>query len=149
MLNSFRLGVHPSSYYLGLFDERAIKLKNTGYPERFFKFPHAVASIGEEEDERQFDIIFIVRDGGVDAASIIVATEVLRNIVEMDEAARSLDPDVQDGDALDHDERLARILIRNDQVRFRYFATTLNSEWDVAFERAADGAWRCRGIALD
>lgn len=149
MLNSFRLSVHTSSYYLGLFDERAIKLRNTGYPERFFKFHHAVARIGAEEDERQFDIIFIARDGAVDAASIAVATEVLQNVVEMDDAARSLEPDMQGDEALDHDERLARILIRRDQIRFRYFATTLNSEWNVAFERNADGAWTCLGIAPD
>jgi hypothetical protein len=65
VLNTFKLGVHPSSHYLGLFDERAIKLKNTGYGEHSFPFTHAVATIGSEGDDLRFDIIFVVQDGAV------------------------------------------------------------------------------------
>lgn len=147
MLNTFRLSVQPSSYYLGLFDESAIRLKNTGYGERSFKFPVAVATIGDDHDERQFDIILKAEDGGVDQHSVEAARSVLSQITEMDEDARSLEPNILDGGELDHDEVLARVVILGDEVRFRYFATTLNTEWDVAFDRGADGKWVCRGIA--
>lgn len=147
MLNTFRLGTHPSSYYLDLFDEHGIKLKNTGYPERFFKFPHAVLTIGNDDDDRQFDIIFIAENDTVEADSIVAAKEVLAQIVEMDDAARALDPYIQDGKALDHDEVLARVEILREEIRFGYFATTLNTEWDVAFDRNASGKWVCLGIA--
>lgn len=146
MLNTFRLGVQPSAYYLGLFDEHAIKLTDTGYPDRFFEFPFAVATIGVDENDPQFDIIFIVKDGLVPAASIATAKEILAQIVEMDDAARSLEPYVQGGKAIDHDEVLARVVVLGDEVRFRYFATTVNTEWDVLSERQPSGNWVCRGI---
>jgi hypothetical protein len=147
MLNTFRLGIQRSSHYLGLFDESAIRLKNTGYGERSFPFPVAVATIGGDDDDRQFDVILKVRDGAVDHQSVDAARSVLSQITEMDEAARSLEPYIVDGKELDHDEVLARVVILGDEVRFRYFATTLNTEWDVAFDRGADGKWVCRGIA--
>lgn len=147
MLITSKLGVQPSSYYLALFDEQAIKLKNTGYPDRFFKFPFAVATIGGDESEWQFDIIFAVQDGAVQPASITAAKKILSQIVEMDDAARSLEPYLHDGKELDHDEVLARVQILDDEVRLRYFASTVNTEWDVAFGRDANGNWICRGIA--
>lgn len=146
MLNTFRLGALPSSHYLSLFDENAIKLKNTGYPERTSGFRPAVATIGKDGDERQFDIVLAATDGMVEQTSIATAKDVLAQIVEMDDAARALDPYIQDGEPLDHDEVLARVVIQGDDVRFRYFATTVNTEWDVVFERTPSGDWVCRGI---
>ncbi len=147
MLNTFRLGARPSSHYLSLFEVSPIKLKNTGYPERSFGFRPAVATIGKDGDERQFDIVLVATDGAVEQASIATAKALLAQIVEMDDAARALEPYIQDGKPLDHDEVLARVVIQGDDVRFRYFATTVNTEWDVDFERMPSGDWVCRGIS--
>lgn len=80
-------------------------------------------------------------NGVVAPDQLKAARSVLSQIVEMDDAARAIPTN------LDHDEVLARInLIDANKVRFRYFATAVNTEWDVDFTLNANGVWECAGI---
>ncbi|HEX8902166.1 hypothetical protein [Vitreimonas sp.] len=93
------------------------------------------------EGDLEFDIYMNAANGVVAPDQLDAARSVLSQIVEIDDAARAIPTD------LDHDEVLARIkLIDANKVRFRYFATAVNTEWDVDFTLNANGAWECAGI---
>jgi hypothetical protein len=75
------------------------------------------------------------------------ARSALSQLAEMDDAARALPTGLSYD--LDHDEVLAMIKVHDEStLTFRYFATTVNTEWDVRFSRDASGVWLCRGYAL-
>lgn len=137
--NTFRLGAQDASHYLRLFDLAAISPVRPELCRRFGWSDQASAKVGEGDLE--FDIYMNAVNGVVAPDQLKTARSVLSQIVEMDDAARAISTD------LDHDEVLARIkLIDAKKVRFRYFATAVNTEWDVDFTLNTNGAWECAGI---
>lgn len=137
--NTFRLGAHDASHYLNLFDSAPIFPVRPELSRRFGWSDQQSAKVGE--GDLAFDIYMNAANGVVAPDQLKAARSILSQIVEMDDAARAIPTD------LDHDEVLARIkLIDANNVRFRYFATAVNTEWDVSFTLNANGAWECTGI---
>jgi hypothetical protein len=137
--NTFRLGAHDGAHYLHLFDLTAVSSVRPELCRRFGWSDQASAKVGEGDLE--FDVYMNAANGVVAPDQLEAARSVLSQIVEMDDTARSIPTD------LDHDEVLARVkLIDVNKVRFRYFATTVNTEWDVDFTLNVNGAWECAGI---
>lgn len=125
-----RLGVRPSSYYLGLFDE--VQLKPDGAEPNT-----AYVSIGE--DPHAFEVHVPIEFGVWRTDLLSVARSALSQIVEMDDAVRVANPD--------DDEMLAVITVREFFIELRYWATTYNGDRTEYFS-FADGRWRRRGFDL-
>jgi hypothetical protein len=105
----------------------------------FGQTSHGIAELGE--GDLAFEIYLPVVNGEVPSAHFNAARSMLSQIVRMDDAARAIPSD------FDHDELLACIQMHDvNDVSLRYFATTVNTEWDVRFRLGADGVWRCQGI---
>ena len=137
--NTFRLGTHDASHYVALFDSALVKVVPPNRLRPFGQTAHGVAELGE--GELAFDIYMPEIDGEVPSAYLDAARTMLSKILQMDDAARAITSD------FDHDERLACIRMHDvNDVSLRYFATTVNTEWDVGFRLGADGVWRCQGI---
>lgn len=120
MKNSFRLGASTSSHYLGIFKGTEIQVKPAIHDAQR-AFP-AQGEVPIESGDLNFEIWFPLENGAVPNRHIETANSVLAQIVEMDDAARSIES------SFDHDEELAYITIDDSEVRFRYFATTVNTE---------------------
>jgi hypothetical protein len=137
--NTFRLGTHDTLHYVALFDSALVKVVPPSGIRPFGQTNHGVAELSEGDLE--FEIYMPVIDGEVPTAYLDAARSMLSQIVQMDDAARAIPSD------FDHDERLACIMMHDVHgVNLRYFATTVNTEWDVRFTLGADGVWHCGGI---
>jgi len=124
---------------VALFGSALVKVVPPNRLRPFGQTSHGVAELGE--GDLAFDIYMPVIDGEVPSAYLDAARLMLSQIVQMDDAARAIPSD------FDHDESLACIKLHDvNDVGLRYFATTVNTEWDVGFRLGADGVWRCQGI---
>ena len=134
--NSYRLGVHPASYYASLFDEAEVSIQpaHGGWPEL------GVVTIGHEDFE--IDIFMPSEEGGVPERFVAIARSVSSCVVEMDEAARA-DPR---GGPIDEDEILFRVWIRDTYVEFEYYSTRVNTQWSVYFTPSGQAGWDYRGF---
>ncbi|MEQ1811164.1 MAG: endonuclease V [Terricaulis sp.] len=131
--NSYRLGKHSSSYYLGRYDDTALQVDRDS----------AFSIVRSDDPDREFEVHLPVEWGEVRADLKPVARALLSRIVELDDIVRA-----SHGDAHDDDERLAVVIVREFYCELRYFATAWNSDWTEYFTRDADGEWRHRGKAL-
>jgi deoxyribonuclease V len=130
--NTFRLGAHPSSYYLERFN--ADKLRIAGAENT------AHATVGE--GDLAFEVHVPVEFGAVRADLAVDAHAALSWIVEMDDAARASNADSAD------DEQLAALTVREYFAELEYFSTTVNSQWTEFFTPDPAGGWRHRGKFL-
>ncbi len=131
--NSYRLGKHPSSYYLELYDDTALCVDRDT----------ASTSVCSDDPDREFEVHLPVEWGEVRADLKPLARSLLSRIVELDDIARA-----SHDDAHDDDERLAAVIVREFYCELRYFATAWNSDWTEYVTREAGGEWRHRGKAL-
>ena len=89
-----------------------------------------------EADHSSFDLYFPCEGRKVEPRFIQIGREVLGQIVEMDTAARALQPNHE------FREELAYADIRaEDMLELHYCANTANAEWGVFFQRGEDGRW--------
>ncbi len=103
----------------------------------------AAYSVGTEDDPLWFDVYLPTQNHAPIAPHCEAARSVLRQIVEMDDAARA----IREGHDFEHNEVLAYISILSEQAaNFTYWATTEDNEWTVGFTRLADGSWHCNGL---
>jgi hypothetical protein len=136
--NSFRLGVNASSAYLAAFDaaDIAVSPPSTGPRGDFDRTASgALACAG-----LTFEIYLPVKDGVASPEGLELAREILARIVELDDIARTIE------DVIDSDEELAYVTVGDGEVALHYYATTVNSEWDVVFRLDDSGRWICDGI---
>lgn len=131
--NSYRLGKHPSAYYLERYDDSALSVgRDTAF-----------TSVRSDDPDLQFEVHLPVEWGEVRADLKPLARSLLSRIVELDDLVRASHDDVHDDD-----ERLAVVIVREFYCEFRYFATAWNSDWIEYFTRDASAEWRHRGKAL-
>ena len=136
--NSFRLGVTDSSAYLAAFDAAAIQVTppSTGPRGDLDWTASAELTCGE----LGFEIYLPVQGGVASPDGVRLAREALARIVELDDIARAIE------DSIESDEELAYVTVGDGEVAMHYYATTVNSEWDVVFRRDGSGRWICDGI---
>lgn len=138
--NSFRLGVNASSAYLAAFDAAEIKISppSTG-PRDYFDW---TASAELACGELTFEIYLPVKGGVASPDGVQLARGALARIVELDDVARAIE------DSIESDEELAYVTVGDGdgEVALHYYATTVNSEWDVVFRVDDSGRWICDGI---
>jgi len=96
--------------------------------------------VGDEDDEFFFEIYLELLSNIIDPKLIATAENVVDNVIELDDAARSISDDHE------YDERLAYISIDQSEIRFAYWATTVNTEWDVVFTIDNFHKFKCLGI---
>ncbi len=145
MKNTYRLGTQEAALYGAFLDSAKIEIFPTDSGRQSGYAGQAVVSIGD--GDMQFDILMDVSNGKPIEPQFEAARSVLSQLIEMDDTARELPTGLSD--ELDHDEVLARIKMQDESTAiFRYFATTVNTEWDVKFSRELNGKWRCQGYCL-
>lgn len=143
--DDFQLSANSTAHYLKLFDEADFRVtkklegNDTAEIQWTGRF-EAVLEIGQQTDDISFEICADVEGPSVPNDVRELARSVVSSIIEMDHAARSI-PDVSG-----HSEHLASVQLAHNEVRFCYWATTVNTEWDVVFEFNAPDNWRCIGI---
>jgi len=131
--NSYRLGKHPSSYYLQAFDGGTLREDGDT----------ACIALCRDDPAFEFEVHLPVEWGELRIDLKPLARSLLAEIVELDDHVRA-----SHDDAYDDDERLALVVVREFYCEFRYFSTAWNSDWCEYFTRDASGTWRHRGKAL-
>jgi hypothetical protein len=145
--SSFRLGVHLASHYASLFDAAKISIQPAvNGPRPWPELGVARIGKGDGEGDLDFEILMPTEEGCVPERLVSRARSVLSHVVEMDDAARIAHD--ADPDPIDLDEVLAYVVIRDAYVVLHYFATTMNTEWDVYFTPNGQGGWDYRGLQL-
>ena len=140
--DKFGLGFLPQSHYDRLYANGCFEITEDTDPlDLEGKFTHqAHLKMGDEADDRFFEIYINLESNVLPPMMSERARLVAENVVAMDAAARSIPDDFDDS------ERLAYIHIRRADVKFRYWANTVNTEWDVVFNVDQSGHWQCLGI---
>jgi len=147
---TYKLSVHPSSYYLELFKAKPVEMvpSQSAFEMANGLSPRAEAGQGVvkvDAGELEFEVYFETVDSQVSHLDMQLAEEVLAHIVEIDRTARNI---TIPGDDFDHDESLAYIDIRRSEAVLHYHAHTVNTEWDTHFEWDAKGKFRCTRVGL-
>jgi hypothetical protein len=101
---------------------------------------HAFCTLGPED--REFDVRIESKGGKVEEGIMEDARTIISQIVELDKEAR----DRTHKESEDHEEELAYIDIKHNEVELHYYATTVNTEWGTFFRKSKDGRWTFEGI---
>jgi len=154
-MNQFRLSKHPSSYYRALFEQGIVEVRPAlaaGYyqfgngtmvkvQDRSPNSMHLSAKpeqgfVKIDADDLEFEIYLEAANSAVFPEVLQLAKDVLLQIVEMDEIARSRPMD------FDYEEHLAYVNITRSEIELHYFASTVNTEWGAYFVRDANGTFQ-------
>ena len=128
--DDFRLSANPPSWYLELFDAAKFRIIES----------EAVLGIGDEADDTHFEVYVDVEDNSLPEEVYKRARLAISHIVEMDSRARLIDG------RWEHNEHLGFIKLDKNEVRLRYWATSVNTEWDVVFKFDDQDQLTCLGI---
>ena len=144
-LNEFQLSAHKPSFYLDLFDKAKFQIKenldqNSNAQRRQTSKFQAELTVGPENSDFSFDVCIDLQDASIPPEMLQRARFVVSNIVDMDKTSRMI------GGGHDENERLAIVLLTDDEIRLQYWATAFNTEWDVVFKVDKHDDWRCLGI---
>jgi len=93
------------------------------------------------EGENSLEIIIYTERGDIPEKALSLIKPTLKILHELDCIARS------EPDDFDHKEELAYITIYENSVVLCYWATTVNTEWNVVFE-CIDGGLKLKSIGL-
>ncbi|WP_119672176.1 hypothetical protein [Deinococcus sp. RM] len=129
-----QLSNHPqtSADYLRLYREAGLTVQHSAHDDRSSQaYGRAYASIKTAHAE--FDVYLEAPGGTVAPELLHTAEAVLSRIVELDAAARAVQPDPS------YEEELAYIDITQDDIELHYYAGTVNTEWGAYFVRDAHG----------
>ncbi len=105
----------------------------------FHRREHVSWYLGDEDNG--FEIIIYTDKGSIPKKTISLIKPTLKILHELDSIARS------EPDDFDHKEELAYITIDENIVILCYYATTVNTEWDVVFE-CIPGGLKIKSIGL-
>ncbi len=175
-MQKYSLGKYPSSLYLDDFDSSELKLvpyqeaglyrihkgektkiaeKSRGYTmaqlEQMRHRGIVEIYLSEHEEygfceigpeDRSFEVILESQNGCIEEQIIENARNIISQIVDLDAEAR----DRSYNSKYNHEEELAYIDIKVDEVELHYFATSVNTEWGAYFKKKEDGNWHYEGL---
>ena len=102
----------------------------------------AFLEVGQDDHETHFELYVDKVDEIATKNLRDLPRSLISKVIEMDTAARSIRSDI------DYNEELAAITIHQADIYFRYWATTVNTEWDVVFQFKNEKEWTCLGIPI-
>jgi len=147
-MHLYRLSQYPQSAYDAAFAQANLEIQpaiESGYYEAhdkqlvmvaektenswFYMEQPETANLVIEVEDLEFSLEVESVDGVVPADIWKLTQEVMAQIVELDNFARSIPSDY------DYEEHLAYVVISHKEIQLHYFASTVNTEWGVYFTR--------------